>query len=136
MPHETFFSVIAMLLVVCGCSLIFLYMYVATHLSNYQVTNYLNELNISRHTVVCQRPRKPCESQVLFTGTTNLPFSALRISITTGRFLLNSHILCPPYTRPYIPNLKEISPVVCEMCSRKLPYFLNLFLLLRTVLQK
>ena len=40
----------------------------------------------SRHTVVCQRPRKQkktCGTQVLFTGTVKLPNSAFCISKTT-----------------------------------------------------
>ena len=32
-----------------------------------------------------------------------------------GRFLSNLYILVGPYTRPYIPNLKEIAPVVSEI---------------------
>ena len=32
-----------------------------------------------------------------------------------GQFLSNLYILVRPYTRPYIPNLKEIAPVVSEI---------------------
>ena len=70
-------------------------------------------------------------TSVLFIGTANSPFSSPCISITTGliiRFLSNSHILCPPYMRLYIPNLKEISPVVRKIhASENCPIFFTFF---------
>ena len=62
---------------------------------------------------------------MLFTGTTNSLYLTTRISIPTRPISINLHILCPPYMQPYIPNLKEIRLVVCEMSSRKLPHFLS-----------
>ena len=51
------------------------------------------------------------------------------------RFLSNLHILCPPYTRPYIPSLKKVGLAVCKMyvCLWKLPDFLHIFLLLAPI---
>ena len=70
-------------------------------------------------------------TSVLFIGTANSPFSSPCISITTGliiRFLSNFHILCPPYTRLYVPNLKEISPVVRKIhASENCPIFFTFF---------
>ena len=81
----------------------------------------------SRHTVMCQQPRKMCSTKVLFTGTTKSPFSTPRISLTINRFLSNLLNLCPPYTQLYIPNLKEINLVVFEIyISENCPIFLLL----------
>ena len=65
---------------------------------------------------------------MLFTGTANLLFSAPRISITTGPISIKYTFLCPPYAQPYIPNLKEIGPVVREICVPKnYPIFFTFF---------
>ena len=78
--------------------------------------------------VMCQWPRKPCDSQVLFTGTANSPFSAPRISITTGPISIKFTYFMPPYMRHYIPNLNEIGSVVCEICVPKnCPIFFTFF---------
>ena len=50
-------------------------------------------------------------TSVLLTGTTNLPFSTSCISITTWPISIKFTHLCPPYTQPYILNIKKISPV-------------------------
>ena len=43
-------------------------------------------------------------------------------------FLSNSHMLCLPYTQLYLSNLKEISPVVYEICvSENFPIFFTFF---------
>ena len=71
---------------------------------------------VSRHMVMCQRPRKPCGTQVCYLQEPLTRHFKPLISLQPlGRFLSNSHTLCPPYTQPYIPNLKEISPVVREI---------------------
>ena len=68
-----------------------------------------------RHTVVCWalsavkktvKNRAP-HTSVLFTRTIFQPIVALKL---LSRFLSNLYILVRPYTRPYIPNLKEIAP--------------------------
>ena len=86
--------------------------------------------------VVCQQPRKLCGSQeshvapkcVIFTANTNSPFSTPCISITTGLISIKFTYLCPPYTRPYIPNLKEIDSVVYKICIHEnCPIFFTFF---------
>ena len=65
-------------------------------------------------------------TSVLFMGTPNSLFSTPRISITTGLIFVKLKYL--PYMRPYIPNLKEISPVVCEICvPENCPIFFTFF---------
>ena len=54
---------------------------------------------LSRHTAVCQRPRKQkkmCSTQVLFTSTTKLPNSAFCISKTT-KLIFTKFIYFLPY---------------------------------------
>ena len=86
-------------------------------------------IHTSRHTVVCQRPRKPCGTQVCYLQEPLTHCFQPLISLQTfGRFLLNSHILYPPYTQPYIPNLKEIDPVVYEIhVPENCPIFFTFF---------
>ena len=55
-------------------------------------------------------------TSVSFTGSANSLFSTLVSLKPLSRFLSNSHIICPPYMRHYVPNLKEIGPVVCKVC--------------------
>ena len=73
---------------------------------------------ISKHTVVCQQPRKPCDAHtsVLFTGTAKLLLSIPHMSITTGPISIKSHIVCPPFTLLYVSSLKEISPELHKVC--------------------
>ena len=75
---------------------------------------HINKINTHGHVSVAKKTM--WHTSLLFTGTANSQFSTSRISITTGLISINSHILCTSYTWPYIPNLKEISPVVCEIC--------------------
>ena len=72
-----------------------------------------------RYTIVCRRPRKPETthiSQVCYLrkvrSTLFQPIVALKL---LGSFLSNLYILVGPYTRPYIPNLKEIATVVSDI---------------------
>ena len=83
--------------------------------------HYHNSLNIKTHGCVSVAKKAVWCTSVLFTGTANSPFSPM------GWFLSNSHILCPPYTRSYIPNLKEIGPVVCKICILKIAPFSSPF---------
>ena len=94
---------------------------------------------------MCQWPRKPCDAQVyylhqdtqscvsgqeshvthkcvIYRKSQELlsrrfqPFVSLQ---PLNQFLSNSYILCSLYTlytQPYILNLKEVGPLVCEMC--------------------
>ena len=55
-------------------------------------------------------------TSVLFTGTTNLPFSTSHISVTTGKISIKFTNFMPLYTQPYIPYWKEIGPVIYEIC--------------------
>ena len=84
---------------------------------------------ISRHTVVCQRPRKPCDAQVCnLQEPLTHRFQPLVSLQPLGQFLSNSHMLCPLYTQPFIPNLTEISPVVYEICvPENCPIFFTFF---------
>ena len=114
----------------------------------------------SRHTVMCQRPRKPCGKQVcylqvkthgrvsvvkktvwytsvLFTRTANLPFSTPHISTTTG--LISIKFICfMPSIYATLHTKFEINQPSSswDICSWKLPNFLYLSLLLCTILQK
>ena len=83
----------------------------------------------SRHMVVCQQPRKPCGTQVCYLEEPLTSCFQPLISLQPlGQFLSYSHILCPPYTRPYIPNLKEIGPVVREIrVPENCPIFFTFF---------
>ena len=67
--------------------------------------------------VMCQRPRKPCGTQdlVYYYRNQTYHFNPLYLYNQWARFLSNSQMLCPPYTKLYIPNLKEITPVVHEI---------------------
>ena len=80
----------------------------------------------------CQHPRKPCDAQVCYLQELLTRCFQPLISLSPlGLFLSSKHILCPPYMRLYIPNLKEISPVVHKICVPwKWPQFLHIFLLL------
>ena len=85
----------------------------------------------SRHTVVCQQPRKPCGTQVCYLQEPlTCCFQPLISLQPLYRFLSNSHILCPPYTRPHIPNLKEIGPVGSKIyVPENCPIFFTFFFL-------
>ena len=84
---------------------------------------------VSRHTVMYQRPRKLCGTQVCYLQETLTHYFEPLICLQLlGRFLSDLLILCPPYTRPYIPNLKEIGPVVREIYGlENCPIFLTFF---------
>ena len=70
---------------------------------------------IKTHGRVSAAKKAVWHTSMLFTGTANSPFSTPHISTTTVLISIKSHILYPPYTRPYIPNVKQISPVVHEI---------------------
>ena len=70
--------------------------------------------NIKTHGRVSVAKKAMWRMSVLFTGTADSLFSIPQISL--GRFLSYSYILCPLYMQPYMPNLKNISPVVYEIC--------------------
>ena len=65
--------------------------------------------------VVCQQPRKLCDTQVLFTGTTNSLFSTPRISITTGPISIKFTYFMPSIHTTIHTKLKKIGPVVHEI---------------------
>ena len=72
----------------------------------------------SRHTVVCQRPRKQKKTrgtQVSFTGTVKLPNSAFYISKTTILISTKFTYFFLTYTQLHISKLKEIALVVLEI---------------------
>ena len=76
-------------------------------------------------------------TSVLFTGTANSPFSAPRISITTTSISIKFTYFMPSiYVTLHTKFERKQSSSSRDMCSWKLPCFLHLFLLLRTVLQK
>ena len=78
--------------------------------------------NLSRHTVVCQRPRKR-EKIKICAGTpvcylrdrSSSRFQPIITHKLWRLFLLILHILISPYTAPYIPNLRGIAPAVPEI---------------------
>ena len=80
-----------------------------------------------RHTVMCQRPRKTCGTQVCYLQE---PLSdCFQHLILLDQFLSNLLILCPPNTRLGISNLRKISQVILEICvSKNCPIF-HIFLL-------
>ena len=65
----------------------------------------------------------------VITGTANSLFSTPCISITTGPISIKfTYFISSLYMRPYIPNLKEISPVVREICvPENWPIFFTFF---------
>ena len=84
----------------------------------------------SRHTVVCQWPRKPCGTQVCYLQKPLIRRFQPLVSLITVP------ILCPPNTHSCILNLKNQPSSLRDMCSQKLPHFLYIFLFLHTILQK
>ena len=70
--------------------------------------------NIKTQSHVSAAKKAVWHTSVLFTGTNNLPFSTSHISIITGPISIK--FTYPPYMQHYIPNLKEISQVVCKTC--------------------
>ena len=90
------------------------------------ISLYVTCMYVSRHTscVSSQESRIVCYLQEPLTSHFQLLVSLKPL----GWFLSNSHILCPPYTRPYIPNLKEIGPAVHEICiPENCPIFFTFF---------
>ena len=80
----------------------------------------LKEKNFSpsRHTVVCQRPRKQCDTQVCYLQELlTRQFQSLISLYPQSRFPSN-HIFYALniIMRPYMPYLKKISPVVHQIC--------------------
>ena len=74
----------------------------------------------SRHTVVCQQPRKQCGAKVFFTGIANSPFSTPCISITTA-------LICFKFTY-YMPSIYTTLHTKCErnQLSSSLDVFLKI----------
>ena len=92
---------------------------------------------IKTHGCVSVAKKAVWRTSVLFTGTANSPFSAPRISITTGPISIKFTYFMPSiYATLHTIFERNRSSSSRDMCSWKLPYFLHLFLLLRTVLQK
>ena len=93
----------------------------------------------SRHTVVCQQPRKKEDVQntsVLFTGTVNLANSAFCISKTTKPISMKFIYFLPYiYTTSHIKIEGNCFSTSWDICSWKLSNFLHIFLLLGTKLQ-
>ena len=77
---------------------------------------------------VSRQESRVAHKYVIFTGTTNLPFSTPCISITTGLISIKfTYFIFSIYT-PYIPNLKEITLEVCKICvSENFPLFFTFF---------
>ena len=70
--------------------------------SGFEIVLFATVRLIKTHGHVSAAKKAMWCTSVLFTGTANSPISNLVF------LLSNSHILCPLYTQPYIPNLKEI----------------------------
>ena len=89
---------------------------------------------VSRHTVVCQRPRK--REKIKMRAGTPVCYLRDRSSshfqpIITQKlwrvFLLILHILMSPYTAPYIPNLRGITPAFLRYEPLKFVGFYSYF---------
>ena len=70
-------------------------------------------LFIKMHSHVSAAKKVVWHTCVLFTRTTNLPFSTPHISITTGPISIKFTYFMPYIMPHYIPSLKEISPKIC-----------------------
>ena len=93
-------------------------------------------ITIKTHGRVSVAKKAVWRTSVLFTGTTNSPFSAPHISITTRPISIKFTYFMPStYATPHTKFKRNWSSSLQDMCSWKLPYFLHLFLLLRTILQ-
>ena len=99
-------------------------------------SHFLPAWYIKTHGCVLAAKKAMWRTSVLFTGTTNSPFSAPHISVTTGPisikftcYVLHIHDSTTKFEGNWPSSL-------WDMWSWKLPHFLHLFLLLRTILQK
>ena len=73
-------------------------------------------MHLSRHTVVCRAAKRNARTHVCYLHEPK--FCRFKPSVSqklSRRFLRNLYILCPTYTPPLIPNLKEIASVVREI---------------------
>ena len=76
----------------------------------YRILNSFIVAIVSRHTIVCQSPRKPCGTQVGYLQELLTHHFQPLVSIKFTYCMLSI------YMQHYIPNLKKISPVVLEIC--------------------
>ena len=85
----------------------------------------------SRHMVVCQRPRKPCDAQLCYLQEPLVAvFNPLYLYNHWANLYHQIHLFYTLHIiiQPYIPNLKEIGPVVCKICvPENCPIFFNFF---------
>ena len=65
---------------------------------------------------MCQWPRKTCGAEVYYLQELLTCHFNLSYLYNHWANFYQTHILCPPYMQPYIPNLKKIGPVVHEIC--------------------
>ena len=103
-------------------------MYTKCYIIFGSITIVFSEQYISRDqdTWSCVRGQVSCVSHKCEPLTCH--FQPLISLQPLGRFLSIAHILYPPYTRPYIPNLKEICWEVCEICvPENCPIFFTFF---------
>ena len=90
--------------------------YKSTFLFQMNVLSVTCLFGLSRHMVMCQRPRNTCgHTSVLFTWPVSSRFQPIITQKLWHLFLRNLHILMPSYTVLYIPNVKEIAPAVPEI---------------------
>ena len=86
---------------------------------------------ISRHTVVCQWPRKQkktLHTSVLFTGTASCQIQPSVSPKFLSQFLPNLYIFCLTYTQLHILKLKEIALAVLEtFVPKNCPIFFTFF---------
>ena len=83
---------------------------------------------IKTHSRVSAAKKAMWLTSVLFTGTANSPFSAPRISITTGPISIKFTYFMPSiYATLHTKFERNQFSSSWDMCSWKLPYFLHLF---------
>ena len=114
------------------------HMHTHTHTHTHTHAEACTYAHIKTHGCVSAAKKAVWRTSVLFTGTANSPFSAPCISITTGPISIKFTYFMPSIYATLHTKLERNRPSSSQdMCSRKMPYFLHLFLLLlRTVLQK
>ena len=71
---------------------------------------------IKTHSRVSAAKKAMWRTSVLFTESTNSPFSTSCISIITRPISIKFTYFMPSYMHSYTPNLKEIGRVVWEIC--------------------
>ena len=109
----------------------------SVHMITNTIMTWLQNGCIKTYSRVSAAKKAVWHTSVLFTATANSPFSTPHISITTGPISIKFTYFMPSIYATQHTKFERNRPSSSQdMCSWKLPHFLHLFLLLRTVLQK